>query len=35
MIQKEHVGVDLTPEQQRYEPVNPERVQGESVAGRV
>jgi uncharacterized membrane protein len=30
MIQRHHVGVDLTPEQQRLEPVNPERVQGDT-----
>jgi hypothetical protein len=29
MIQRHHVGVDLTPEQQRHEPVNPERVQSD------
>lgn len=35
MIQRHHVGVDLTPEQQRFEPVNPERVSGESAVRNV
>jgi uncharacterized membrane protein len=29
LIQRHHVGVDLTPEQQRFEPATPEAVRGE------